>query len=75
MGYDANLVPRLNEMIKAAPRIRGVIELNAPLSNANLTTDGIHLATEGYALWMKAMIDGIGKAAGCKISPPSSARP
>jgi hypothetical protein len=65
VGHDPNLVPVLNEMIKATPKIRGVIDLNATLSSANLTTDGIHLSPDGYALWTKAMIEGIRKAAGC----------
>jgi hypothetical protein len=65
LGYDADLVPGLNQIIKAAPEIRGIIDLNAALSDANLTTDGIHLGTGGYALWMKAMIEGITRAQGC----------
>jgi lysophospholipase L1-like esterase len=65
VGYDASLVPDLNQIIKATPGRRGVIDLNTPLSSADLTTDGIHLGEDGYALWMRAMIEGITKAEGC----------
>jgi GDSL-like Lipase/Acylhydrolase family len=65
VGYDASLVPDLNQIIKATPERRGVIDLNTALSNADLTTDGIHLGADGYALWLKTMIEGIAKAEGC----------
>jgi hypothetical protein len=65
LGYDANLVPGLNQIIKATPEIRGMIDLNAALSGLNLTTDGIHLGEAGYARWVKAMVEGINGVLGC----------
>jgi lysophospholipase L1-like esterase len=65
VGYDAKIVQRLNAVIKATPNAANVIELNAPLSGANWTTDGIHFGPDGYALWTKAMVDGINGALGC----------
>jgi hypothetical protein len=65
LGYDANLVPGLNQIIKATPEIRGIIDLNAALSDSNLTTDGIHLGKDGYARWVRAMVEGMHSVLGC----------
>jgi lysophospholipase L1-like esterase len=51
--------------IKKTPNVKAVIDLNKPFSGANWTTDGIHLGKEGYALWMKALVDGVSDALGC----------
>jgi len=66
--YDGKLVPSFNDVIRATPNVKAVIDLNEPLSGANLTTDGIHLGAEGYALWTKAMVDGVSNALGCTKS-------
>jgi hypothetical protein len=63
--YDGKLVPSFNDVIKATPNVKAVIDLNEPLSAANWTTDGIHLGPEGYVLWTKAMVDGVSDALGC----------
>jgi hypothetical protein len=65
VSYDATLVPTLNAAIRATPNASSVIDLNEPLSGTNLTTDGIHLGEDGYARWVKAMVEGIGDAIGC----------
>lgn len=65
IGYDAKLVPGLNEAIKTTPNVRSVIDLNKPLSSANWTTDGIHFGHEGYALWTQALLEGLSDALGC----------
>jgi lysophospholipase L1-like esterase len=66
--YDAKLVPGFNDTIKSTPNVKAVIDLNEPLSSANLTTDGIHLGPQGYALWSKAMVEGVSDALGCHAS-------
>jgi hypothetical protein len=66
--YDGKLVPSFNDVIRATPNVKAVIDLNEPLSGANLTTDGIHLGAEGYTLWTKAMVDGVSDALGCTKS-------
>jgi lysophospholipase L1-like esterase len=63
--YDGELVPKFNDVIRATPNVKAVIDLNKPLSAANWTTDGIHLGAEGYALWTKAMVEGVSEALGC----------
>jgi lysophospholipase L1-like esterase len=65
-GYDPQIVPALNRTILATPNIRGVIDLNAPLSAANFTTDGVHLNPAGYALWRSSLLKGIEAALGCE---------
>ena len=64
-GYDAQLVPGFNDAIKKTPNVKAIIDLNKPLSSANWTTDGIHFGHEGYALWTKAMVEGVSDALGC----------
>jgi hypothetical protein len=66
VGYDASLVPVLNSAIRATPNAKSVIDLNAPLADANLTTDGIHLGQAGYTLWLQAMVEGIRRATACE---------
>ena len=65
-GYDPQIVPALNRTILATPNIRAVIDLNAPLSAANFTTDGVHLNGAGYALWRSSLLKGIKAALGCE---------
>jgi lysophospholipase L1-like esterase len=48
----------------ATPNIKAVIDLNAPLSGANFTTDGVHLNPAGYALWRSKIFNGIEAALG-----------
>jgi hypothetical protein len=67
-GYDAQLVPGFNDAIKRTPNVKAVIDLNKALSGANWTTDGIHFGHEGYALWTKAMVEGVSDALGCQGS-------
>jgi hypothetical protein len=67
-GYDATLIPSLNDAIRTTPNTKAVIDLNEPLSAANWTTDGIHLGSAGYDLWTNALIDGISNALGCAKS-------
>jgi hypothetical protein len=64
-GYDPQIVPALNRTILSAPNIRAVIDLNAPLSGANFTIDGVHLNAAGYALWTGAVLRGVEAALGC----------
>jgi lysophospholipase L1-like esterase len=64
-GYDPQIVPALNRTILTAPNIRAVIDLNAPLSGANFTIDGVHLNTAGYELWTGAVLTGLEAALGC----------
>jgi lysophospholipase L1-like esterase len=64
-GYDPQIVPALNRTILATPNIKAVIELNAPLSGANFTTDGVHLNPAGYALWRSEILKGIEATLGC----------
>ena len=64
-GYDPQIVPALNRTILATPRIKTVIDLNAPLSGANFTMDGVHLNPAGYALWTSKILNGIETALGC----------
>src|SRR5215831_5914411 len=65
-GYDPQIVPALNRTILATPNIRAVIDLNASLSAANFTTDGVHLNPAGYALWRSSLLKGIEAALGCE---------
>src|SRR5262249_40968397 len=58
-GYDPQIVPALNGTILATPNIKAVIDLNAPLSGANFTTDGVHLNPAGYKLWRSTILKGI----------------
>ena len=64
-GYDPQIVPALNRTILATPNIKAVIDLNAPLSGANFTIDGVHLNPAGYAFWTDKIFDGIEAALGC----------
>jgi hypothetical protein len=64
-GYDATLVQSLNTVIKATPSATDVIDLNTTLSGADWTTDGIHFGPDGYALWMKTMVEVIRGVLGC----------
>jgi lysophospholipase L1-like esterase len=64
-GYDPQIVPALNRTILATPNVRSVIDLNAPLSGANFTVDGVHLNPAGYALWRRNIVKGIEAALGC----------
>jgi lysophospholipase L1-like esterase len=64
-GYDPQIVPALNRTILAVPNTRAVIDLNAPLSGANFTIDGVHLNAAGYALWTGAVLRGVEAALGC----------
>jgi lysophospholipase L1-like esterase len=45
--------------------MKAVIDLNAPLSGANFTTDGVHLNPAGYELWTSKILNGIEAALGC----------
>ncbi len=63
--YDATIISRFNDAIKATPNIRAVINLDEPLSSANWTTDGIHFGPAGYDIWTNAMVDGVKNALGC----------
>jgi lysophospholipase L1-like esterase len=65
-GYDPQIVPALNRTILATSNIRAVIDLNAPLSAANFTTDGVHLNGAGYALWRSSLLKGMEAALGCE---------
>jgi hypothetical protein len=65
IGYNAKLVPGINDAIKTTPDVRAVIDLNKPLSSANWTTDGIHFGPEGYALWTQTLLEGVSGALGC----------
>src|SRR5215831_7236547 len=64
-GYDPQIVPALNRTILATPNVRSVIDLNASLSGANFTVDGVHLNPAGYALWRRNIVKGIEAALGC----------
>jgi lysophospholipase L1-like esterase len=64
-GYDPQIVPALNRTILTAPNTRAVIDLNAPLSGANYTIDGVHLNAAGYELWTGAVWRGVEAALGC----------
>jgi lysophospholipase L1-like esterase len=64
-GYDPQIVPALNRTILATPNMKAVIDLNAPLSGANFTVDGVHLNPAGYALWRSKILNGIEAALGC----------
>jgi hypothetical protein len=65
VDYQADLVPTFNVAIRATPEAGSVIDLNGPLSSTNLTSDGIHFGEAGYAIWIKAMTDGITHTLGC----------
>jgi lysophospholipase L1-like esterase len=64
-GYDPQIVPVLNHTILATPNTKAVIDLNAALSGANFTIDGVHLNAAGYALWTSAVLRGVETALGC----------
>src|SRR5215471_2138561 len=64
-GYDPQIVPALNRTILATPNIKAVIDLNAPLSGANFTVDGVHLTPSGYGFWRGKILRGIEAALGC----------
>ena len=64
--FDPELVPRLNEVIKGTAGSGVAIDLHASMSEANLTTDGVHLNSRGYELWIKAIVEGIANALGCR---------
>ena len=64
-GYDPQIVSALNRTIVATPNVKGVIDLNSPLSGANFTIDGVHLNAAGYALWRSAILKGIEAELGC----------
>jgi len=64
-GYDPQVVPALNRTILTAPNTRAVIDLNAPLSGANYSIDGVHLNAAGYELWTGAVLRGVEAALGC----------
>jgi lysophospholipase L1-like esterase len=63
--YDSSLVPGLNEIIRATHNVKTLIDVTHPLAEANLTTDGIHLNAQGYAIWTKAIVEGISRALEC----------
>jgi lysophospholipase L1-like esterase len=65
LGYEAALVPNLNNVISATPKAVAVIDVNEPLSSADYTTDGIHFGVAGYSLWTKAIAGGMSHALGC----------
>src|SRR5215472_2046808 len=64
-GYDPHIVPALNRTIFATPKTKAVIDLNAALSGANFTIDGVHLNAAGYTLWTGAVLRGVEAALGC----------
>jgi lysophospholipase L1-like esterase len=64
--FDPELVPRLNEVIKETAGSGAAIDLHALMNEANLTTDGVHLNSRGYELWIKAIVEGIANALGCR---------
>jgi lysophospholipase L1-like esterase len=64
-GYDPQIVPALNRTILATPNTKAVVDLNAALSGANFTIDGVHLSAAGYALWTSAVLRGVEAALGC----------
>jgi lysophospholipase L1-like esterase len=45
--------------------MKAVIDLNAPLSGANFTVDGVHLNSAGYELWRSKIFNGIEAALDC----------
>ena len=57
-------LPRLNETIKDTGET--IIDLNKQMIGSHLTTDGVHLNDQGYALWTRAIIEGIRKGLGCE---------
>jgi len=65
--FDPELLPRLNEVIKEIAGSGAAIDLRESMNEANLTTDGIHLNSRGYELWIKAVIGGIVNRLGCKL--------
>lgn len=64
-GYEPQIVPALNRTILATPNVKAVVDLNAALSGANFTIDGVHLNAAGYALWTGAVLRGVEAALGC----------
>jgi hypothetical protein len=62
--YNPALASILNNIIMAMPAAN-VINVTQPLLNSNLTSDGIHLKAEGYAIWTKAIMDGVDQTLGC----------
>ncbi len=57
-------LPLLNETIKDTGET--IIDLNEQMIGSHLTTDGVHLNAKGYALWTRAIIEGIKKGLGCE---------
>jgi hypothetical protein len=68
VGYQADLVPTFNAAIRATPGAGSVIDLNEPLSNTNLTSDGIQFGEARYPVCIKAMTEGITHTLGCAAS-------
>jgi GDSL-like lipase/acylhydrolase family protein len=62
---DPEAVPLLNGVIKEMAGAEATIDLYEPMTDANFTTDGIHLNAQGYVLWTKVMMQGLEKALGC----------
>jgi hypothetical protein len=57
-------LPLLNKTIKDTGE--AIIDLNEQMIGSHLTTDGVHLNAKGYALWTRAIIEGIRKGLGCE---------
>lgn len=65
--FDAELIPSLNAAIKEMSEVVAVIDLHGSMNEENLTTDGIHLNSREYDMWIKVMMEGIDSALGCKV--------
>jgi hypothetical protein len=53
-GYFVSEFGSDPQNVMATPNIKAVIDVNAPLSGANFTTDGVHLNPAGYAFWPRS---------------------
>ena len=61
---DLMALPFLNETIKDMGET--IIDLNEQMiGSSHFTTDGVHLNAEGYALWTRAITEGIEKGLVC----------
>jgi lysophospholipase L1-like esterase len=60
--FDADLSARINEESRSVAALRGItfVDLRKAMNGEKLTTDGVHLSTDGYRSWGKAITAKIG---------------
>lgn len=64
--YDASYLDPFNRTIRTAAGATVIVDLAEAFAAGNLTSDGIHLTEQGYAVWLPAILNAAESALHCR---------